>query len=378
MFTFVRSGQRFAPQCHISFIFLVIFVSYFVYIYAKTSFTGLSTQTIFTIDVQEKWKAYLQRIRTHVSPPDVMLAAHHPGDEMCPWVHAEIILSAFNTRRQELGSTVVEVEWLTGMQKSKKNKSLHNYHDKVIYRPRYLQRLLPTCIGVTERMAVGNEDWLFEPAPRLDSCCRKEAGHAGLQEIMRSSIVDGLAKVTADQLRRSSSGSPWSTLDKPSRPPFREPPVESRAKRAKAEGSCRSMEQQQHLSEQPRTPDSSPDGLDCPHALPESASSKATKAHWPRQLPVGRSATTCPRPHGSTAVADGRADRSRLMCAAPNCGFLVHTDPLFGGFCCRKCHWRLDSGSKCKKKHGELCQQKQAPCDAIRSEPIAPDSPMAL
>jgi hypothetical protein len=279
MFTFVRSGQRFAPQCHISFIFLVIFVSYFVYIYAKTSFTGLSTQTIFTIDVQEKWKAYLQRIRTHVSPPDVMLAAHHPGDEMCPWVHAEIILSAFNTRRQELGSTVVEVEWLTGMQKSKKNKSLHNYHDKVIYRPRYLQRLLPTCIGVTERMAVGSEDWLFEPAPRLDSCCRKEAGHAGLQEIMRSSIVDGLAKVTADQLRRSSSGSPWSTLDKPSRPPFREPPVESRAKRAKAEGSCRSMEQQQHLSEQPRTPDSSPDGLDCPHALPDSASSKALLEH---------------------------------------------------------------------------------------------------
>ena len=138
----------------VSYSWSYLFHSVFIFM-QKTSFTGLSTQTIFTIDVQEKWKAYLQRIRSHVSPPDVMLAAHHPGDEMCPWVHAEIILSAFNTRRQELGSTVVEVEWLTGMQKSKKNKSLHNYHDNVIYRPRYLQRLLPTCIGMPDSGRTG-------------------------------------------------------------------------------------------------------------------------------------------------------------------------------------------------------------------------------
>jgi hypothetical protein len=61
-----------------------------------------------------------------------------------------------------------------------------------------------------------------------------------------------------------------------------------------------------------------------------------------------------------------------LMCAAPLCGFLVHTQPEFGGFCCRKCHWIYKSGSNPKKKHGQCCEENVAPPDAVKSQPIPP------
>jgi len=61
-----------------------------------------------------------------------------------------------------------------------------------------------------------------------------------------------------------------------------------------------------------------------------------------------------------------------LMCANPRCWFLVHTEEGFGGFCCRKCFWVLDTGSKSKKKHGPACEHREGPVDADRAEPIQP------
>merc|ERR1712137_213420 len=62
----------------------------------------------------------------------------------------------------------------------------------------------------------------------------------------------------------------------------------------------------------------------------------------------------------------------QLRCARPSCWFLIHPDPSFGGFCCKKCHYRHVSGTKGKKKHGARCAQREAPPDTPRAEPAPP------
>jgi len=70
-------------------------------------------------------------------------------------------------------------------------------------------------------------------------------------------------------------------------------------------------------------------------------------------------------------------DRSRLYCAGANCQFLVHSDPEFGGYCCRKCHWRTAVGSRTKNKHGQLCERVVAPEDSQPAPPIPPEDAMS-
>ena len=66
-------------------------------------------------------------------------------------------------------------------------------------------------------------------------------------------------------------------------------------------------------------------------------------------------------------------DRRKLRCATPSCRYLVNPNPLFGGFCCFKCHWVHDSGStKCRKKHGIHCCRHDAPHDAVVSPAVPP------
>jgi len=69
-------------------------------------------------------------------------------------------------------------------------------------------------------------------------------------------------------------------------------------------------------------------------------------------------------------------DRKKLMCANPRCWFLVHSLPEFGGFCCKKCHYRFEQNTKGKKKHGEKCQQVEGSENLPRAEPIPPDVPL--
>ena len=167
---------------------------------------------------------------------------------MSPWSHAELIYLAFNVRRRELGFSAVEVDLLTGVQKSKKNKTLHNYHDRAMYRPCYLQRLLPESTAV-QRMSSA-EDWMFTPArlvlvgeaellqrrgqvkeeeeeedddardrrshgwaeqvlnqgdeeheePRMEDRARgMEAAPSNFREIMRSTLVRGLSEATVER-----------------------------------------------------------------------------------------------------------------------------------------------------------------------------------
>lgn len=74
-----------------------------------------------------------------------------------------------------------------------------------------------------------------------------------------------------------------------------------------------------------------------------------------------------------------RVLRSELQCANPSCWYIVHPDESFGGFCCKKCHWRFESGSTNRRsqKHGERCLHKAAPSGARVAESIPPASPNA-
>jgi len=62
-----------------------------------------------------------------------------------------------------------------------------------------------------------------------------------------------------------------------------------------------------------------------------------------------------------------------MRCHTPTCGFLVHSDPQFGGYCCMKCHWRWKHMSTCKGKHGEYCEKVVAPHSALVAPDLAPD-----
>ena len=67
--------------------------------------------------------------------------------------------------------------------------------------------------------------------------------------------------------------------------------------------------------------------------------------------------------------------RASSCCANPTCTFLVHEDPSFGGFCCKRCHWGFVQGSTSGKEHGVKCQQREACQGAPRAVPVPPDKP---
>lgn len=64
------------------------------------------------------------------------------------------------------------------------------------------------------------------------------------------------------------------------------------------------------------------------------------------------------------------------MCANPKCWCLVHENPIYGGYCCKKCHWRQTSSSKSKKHHGLNCAQREAPEGAPRAPEVPPNEPL--
>ena len=71
------------------------------------------------------------------------------------------------------------------------------------------------------------------------------------------------------------------------------------------------------------------------------------------------------------------AVRAGLLCANPNCVFLPHSESLFGGYYCKKCHWHISTKSKRKNKHGPQCEQREAPQGAPRAPPVPPQQPLS-
>ena len=67
--------------------------------------------------------------------------------------------------------------------------------------------------------------------------------------------------------------------------------------------------------------------------------------------------------------------RAVLRCGNDTCTCYVHTDPQFGGYCCRRCHWCHIRGSRGTWQHGRFCLRAVAPADMPRAEPTTPHNP---
>lgn len=65
-----------------------------------------------------------------------------------------------------------------------------------------------------------------------------------------------------------------------------------------------------------------------------------------------------------------------LRCYNPNCEYLIHRDAEYGGFCCRKCHYKLVEGSKRSQAHGHKCERRPALGIVQRAPPQAPENPL--
>jgi len=79
----------------------------------------------------------------------------------------------------------------------------------------------------------------------------------------------------------------------------------------------------------------------------------------------------------SLPLADG--SRGGLKCASPDCWYLVHEDPRFGGYCCLKCFHRHQNGSTAKKKkHGYRCGRIEAAANARQADPVMPDMSLVV
>jgi len=90
------------------------------------------------------------------------------------------------------------------------------------------------------------------------------------------------------------------------------------------------------------------------------------RAEWPERVDAAWGA---PAAAANDAAPLGRevddahnaAQRARLMCANPTCGFLVHSRPELGGYCCIACS-ESDAA-----EHGPRCQRVVAPVGAQRA-----------
>jgi len=281
------------------------------------------------------------------------------------------------------------------MQKSNKNKTLHNYHDKAIYRPSYIRRLLPKNHAAKE---VEEEHWIYSPAQirRVseevllgitdddsvhEEDVREEASGSSAYDIMKSMMQQGLAAATGGSASSSRRPLGKQALSSSSSGGFK-PRPEPVPTGSVAEFCRRDSPRAQQL---PRA--EAAGGRYGVQRVPSRSRSRRGPGHGgyvrgpTPQDRDRRSETAPPTPPKKVNRERGRgdnisSDRNRLMCAAPNCYFLVHSDPAFGGYCCRKCHWRFDNQSKSKKKHGELCEQRAAPANAVKAEAIPPDDPM--
>lgn len=69
--------------------------------------------------------------------------------------------------------------------------------------------------------------------------------------------------------------------------------------------------------------------------------------------------------------------RWELQCANPECPFLINSDDVHGGYCCKQCHWVYRTGSKIKK-HGVFCERRYAPEGALRSVAVTPVNPLKI
>ena len=54
-------------------------------------------------------------------------------------------------------------------------------------------------------------------------------------------------------------------------------------------------------------------------------------------------------------MSENPSENRDLICANRLCSFLVHTNPAFGGYCCKVCHWASAQRLACLV-HGNHCE----------------------
>mmetsp|Transcript_18380 Transcript_18380/g.55919 ORF Transcript_18380/g.55919 Transcript_18380/m.55919 type:complete len:531 (-) Transcript_18380:216-1808(-) len=339
-----------------------------------------------------KWQAYVGRLRMHAGACKGIIGVHDRGDQICPWRYAEVIYNLLNARQQQLRFRPVELKEVNG-KPMKKNKSLHNYYNEALHDPEILRHLFlgEACASTYELSApvAPKRRWKHsKPDPLLHSKMDSSppppclvqgtcSDHARGQSPQRSLQRAGS---TAASLSPVPQPDPCGAL--PASPPAqkkREPPS---PRQALEPVSKRWMAR----SRRPPTPPPPPrrDG-----SCEASCSQEPPDSPTPRSAPAAArspSALAAALPERSRSADDQSAPEASLVeanpvdrsstCANPSCFFRVHSDPAFGGFCCKKCHWRFASGSKCKKKHGDMCQQRTA-ANANRAPPVPPEQPVA-
>jgi len=333
--------------------------------------------------VVQKWHDYIDRLATHTSPPQIMLAAHHPEDAICPWVYAHKILLALSQQRRELGLQS-QVDWVVGMNRSRKNKSLHNYQDKVIYRARWLEMLLPS---INKRNHDSEEEKWFEPAKMMltditTNCNEEQKRPSPDVEIVPSKRARQLdvesCSIQLPSVADALASAPWrkSRQDHPSAQTLQQQPMQqgqSKEIPGPTKPSAQIVQQQPTQQRQSK---------EIPGPTRPSAQ---TVQQQPTQQRQSKEIPEPDRPSAQTILEQPRQQRQgkeipgqtrdNLMCANPHCAYLVHIDAAFGGFCCKKCHWALGR-KKPKSQHGRVCAKKEAQADTPRADPVAPANPI--
>eukprot|EP00931_Biecheleriopsis_adriatica_P053628 TRINITY_DN31436_c0_g1_i1.p1 TRINITY_DN31436_c0_g1~~TRINITY_DN31436_c0_g1_i1.p1 ORF type:complete len:491 (+),score=74.77 TRINITY_DN31436_c0_g1_i1:32-1474(+) len=277
-------------------------------------------------DIVNKWWGYIDRVSVHAGADHGIFIVHNRNDELCPWDLAQKIVKALNegqrSRKYE-AAVVKELDIPT----SKKNKRGHCY----------IQELL--CEEVF--------DFILEHPKKA---CKKR------QELATATpSLAGLPRppeepspAAAEAYSRSDCRPPEKIRKRHS---YMSPQAEARLASLAAASSASSF--------------SSTVGSRLPNTLHKHASpAKTAQCSPPAETSEGSS------------PSEGSSQRQRrMLCANPRCWFLISSDPTFGTFCCKKCHWVWVSKSSTKKGHGHQCERRAAPEDARRADPVPPDVP---
>ena len=110
----------------------------------------------------------------------------------------------------------------------------------------------------------------------------------------------------------------------------------------------------------------------------EHPSARGAEEHMRRLIGVLKEELPAAIPNAACATRSIRQtthDRW-LKCFNPSCNYMVHSDPAYGGFCCRKCHRGLVEGSR-DSQHGPKCEQHLADENVQQALPETPERPLS-
>lgn len=354
--------------------------------------------------IRAKWVAYTDRLRRHGGVPGGIIGVHDQGDQMSPWQYAEEIYSLLDHRQRQLQLRPVQLKVLN-IPRTRRNKSLHNYHDTALHDPDLVRRLFsqigeqyPAVPAALPSPVATGSSTCFTASPKRTRHPSPEPNHK-VSRLAHGAKKSQLAHLEEDEEEREETEEEG-RAELEHRLPRPQCRQEEESWRHRERGTERSAHWQRRGRPAPSQPEpASEEEVPAPWRCQERSTPSRLQRHEspvrqlrdpsvpppPRQASEAEGSTPwrlpeCsapPRPHPVQGVDQVQSGTDRmLLCASPNCWFQVHSNPEFGGFCCRKCHWCFETGSKSKKKHGGRCERREPPSGAPRSSPLIPERPM--